>query len=702
MASSSSSSHSTPPSSSSPQSLKYDVFLSFRGTDTRNAFVDHLYSTFVRNGIDTYKDDETLPRGETVGPALLTAIESSRIAVIVFSENYADSSWCLDELAHIMKCKNERGQIVIPVFYHIDPSEVRKQKGKYGEALAKYESENRNVESWRKALADVGSISGHVANGPETKFIKEIVDTISNILHVAISSDNEDLVGIGDRLQDLKSKMQMESDGVVMVGIWGLGGGGKTTLASALYDEISSKFDGSCFIRDVREKSSKDSLEILQDRVLSLVLKQKEMEVVGDVGRSIKSRFRRKKVLMVLDDVDHVNQLKALAGSHNWFGEGSRIIITTRDENVLNAHKVNVTYNISLLNDDEAYKLFCKHALGHARHMEDYEMLSKDVVSRAGGLPLALKVLGSFLCGKNTSEWTSALARLKDIPESDIVERLKISYDGLKPMEKELFLDIACFFRGEKKGWFMEILDACGFHPTIGVKVLIEKALITVSKEGKFEMHDLIEEMAHYIVQGENPRNPEKHSRIWDDDALNIIAVDSMKENDIVEALYISFYYGECPPSLPKAVANMKELRLILFYGYEATSFPRDFQPMNLCYLGLVECSLKQLWNGYKKTRLVVHFPSLFIFHFFKYVVTTAVTVAFVAAVVVASALIAVAAAATAVAVASAAMALALTVAAAVVAVALAEMVVASAAVTVVAAVGLRWQRWGWRWGRRW
>ncbi|KAJ9554584.1 hypothetical protein OSB04_018629 [Centaurea solstitialis] len=382
--------------------------------------------------------------------------------------------------------------------------------------------------------------------------------------------------------------------------------GGKTTLASAIYDEISTKFDGSCFIKDVREKSSKDSLEILQERVLSLVLKQKEMEVVGDVGISIKSRFRRKKVLIVLDDVDHVNQLKELAGSHNWFGEGSRIIITTRDENILNAHNIDVIYNISLLNDDEAYKLFCKHALGHGRHIEDYEMLSKDVVSRAGGLPLALKVLGSFLCGKNMSEWMSALARLKDIPESDVVERLKISYDGLKPMEKELFLDIACFFRGTEKDEAMEIFDACGFYPTIGVKVLIEKALITLSKEGTFEMHDLIEEMGHYIVRGENPKNPEKHSRIWDNDVLNIIAVDSMKENDIIEALNITFYNdAECLPSLPKVVANMKELRLIWFFGYEATSFPRNFQPMKLCYLGLVNCSLKQLWKGYK------HLPKL-------------------------------------------------------------------------------------------
>ncbi|KAJ9554667.1 LOW QUALITY PROTEIN: hypothetical protein OSB04_018712 [Centaurea solstitialis] len=88
-------------SSSSSQSLKHDVFLSFRGTDVRNTFVAHLYSALVQQGIDTYKDDKTLARGETIGPSLLNAIEASQMAVVVFSENYADFSWCLQELAHI-------------------------------------------------------------------------------------------------------------------------------------------------------------------------------------------------------------------------------------------------------------------------------------------------------------------------------------------------------------------------------------------------------------------------------------------------------------------------------------------------------------------------------------------------------------------------------------------------------------------------
>ncbi|KAI3516533.1 hypothetical protein L1887_15451 [Cichorium endivia] len=149
---------------------KYHVFLSFRGEDTRKNFVDHLYTALVQKGIYTYKDDETLPRGESIGPSLMTAIEESQIAVIIFSKNYADSSWCLDELEYIMKCRETGGKIVMPIFYDVDPSEVRKQKRKYEEAFLKHELENNNkVDSWRKALVDASNISGweleHIANG---------------------------------------------------------------------------------------------------------------------------------------------------------------------------------------------------------------------------------------------------------------------------------------------------------------------------------------------------------------------------------------------------------------------------------------------------------------------------------------------------------------------------------------------------------
>ena len=149
-------------SSSFNRQYKYDVFLSFRGEDTRNGFTNHLNGILRHRGITTFIDDE-LRRGEEISVKLLEAIESSRISIIIFSQNYAFSTWCLDELVKILDCK-KKGQIVLPVFYKVDPSDVRNQKGKFGEALAKHEKRFKDnmekVSGWREALNEAGKISG--------------------------------------------------------------------------------------------------------------------------------------------------------------------------------------------------------------------------------------------------------------------------------------------------------------------------------------------------------------------------------------------------------------------------------------------------------------------------------------------------------------------------------------------------------------
>ena len=147
-------------SSFTHQPKKFDVFLSFRGEDTRLGFVSHLYNALCQRGIKTFIDNN-LQRGEEISIGLLKVIESSRISILVFSENYASSKWCLDELAKIVECK-KKDQLVLPVFYNIDPSEVRNQKGKFGEALSKHEEKLKDykVQSWREALFEVANISG--------------------------------------------------------------------------------------------------------------------------------------------------------------------------------------------------------------------------------------------------------------------------------------------------------------------------------------------------------------------------------------------------------------------------------------------------------------------------------------------------------------------------------------------------------------
>ena len=135
--------------------LKHDVFLSFRGEDTRAEFTSHLHAKLTQKNIETYIDNR-LSKGDEISPALIEAIQGSRISVIIFSENYASSSWCLDEVVCILKCKKERGQIVVPVFYKVEPSHVRKQQQKYEVAFVKHEEcfKDRIVYEWRAALTE--------------------------------------------------------------------------------------------------------------------------------------------------------------------------------------------------------------------------------------------------------------------------------------------------------------------------------------------------------------------------------------------------------------------------------------------------------------------------------------------------------------------------------------------------------------------
>ena len=138
--------------------------LSFRGIDTRRSFTDHLYAALKQKGIFTFKDDEKLEREKPISPELLKAIEESLFAIVILSKNYASSTWCLDELVKIMECREKMGLIVMPIFYYIDPSEVRKQTKTYAQAFVEHEKrlkENiEKVQAWRAALRDLANLSG--------------------------------------------------------------------------------------------------------------------------------------------------------------------------------------------------------------------------------------------------------------------------------------------------------------------------------------------------------------------------------------------------------------------------------------------------------------------------------------------------------------------------------------------------------------
>ncbi|KAI3496889.1 hypothetical protein L1887_39267 [Cichorium endivia] len=239
--------------------FKYDVFFSFRGEDTRTNFLDHLYDALNRKGISTYKDDVAIRKGERISDELMGSIEDSQLYIIVLSKNYASSSWCLDELVKIMECQKTTEHTAYPVFYDVEPTEVRKQSGAVGEAFAKHKDEE-SAGKWRDALTEAAGLTGwelkKTANGHEAKFIEEIVKEILKKLHSINISINKNLVGMETRVNNVLSSLEAACDDVRMIGIWGIGGGGKTTLAQAVFNELSFQFEAKSFVEKVREVSN--------------------------------------------------------------------------------------------------------------------------------------------------------------------------------------------------------------------------------------------------------------------------------------------------------------------------------------------------------------------------------------------------------------------------------------------------------------
>ncbi|KAL7585861.1 hypothetical protein Lser_V15G45031 [Lactuca serriola] len=552
--------------SSVHKSFKYEVFLSFRGEDTRKNFVDHLYDALQRKSILTYKDDLEIKKGERISDELLGSIENSKFYIIVFSKDYASSSWCLDELVKIMECRKMAEHTAYPIFYDVEPTEIRKQIGVVGKAFAKHEKEVA-AGKWRNALKEAADLAGwelkKTADGHESKFIQKIVEEISLELRSINFSIDEKLVGMETRVNDVISFLETGIDDVRMIGIKGMGGGGKTTLARAVFDQISFQFEGKSFVENVREVSndSLSGLKSLQNQLLSDVLNDKGISVssVYDGKNMLKRRMSGRKVLLVLDDVDHIDQLEALAGEPNWFKPGSRIIITTRYEQVLVAHRVKLIHNVNLLSDKEAICLFSRYAFGREIPIQGYEKLSGEVVRYASGLPLTIKVLGSFLCGKDESEWIDALERLKTIPLHETLKRLELSYISLEEDYKEIFLNVACLLKGWAKADAIEALESCGLHARNGLRVLEQKSLITINNYERVDMHDHIEEMGRDIVRRSHPAN--KHSRLWKEDEIEDILINDLGTE---ATICMKIYKSKLNPEIVmKGLRKMKDLKFL-------------------------------------------------------------------------------------------------------------------------------------------
>ena len=374
----------------------------------------------------------------------------------------------------------------------------------------------------------------------EYVFIKKIVTDISNKINcVLLDVADHPIVGLESRLLQVKSLLNVDRDNVVhMIGIYGSGGLGKTTLTRALYNLISDQFECLCFLHSVRENSIKYGLEYLQEQLLS---KSIGLEIkLGHASEGIpiiKQSLNQKKVLLILDDVDKLKQLQVLIGEPSWFGPGSRVVITTRDKHLLSCHGIKRIYEIDALNQDEAVELFRWMAFKSNNIDPQYDYILNHAVKYASGLPLALEVLGSNLFEKSIAEWESTLDMYGRIPHEDIQNKLKISFDALEEEQQNVFLDIACCFKGCRLEEVEEILHLhYGYCIKSHVGVLVDKSLIKIgrcqmSHPNKVTLHNLVEDMGKEIVRQESPNDPGRRSRLWFHDDIIYVLKENMVSN---------------------------------------------------------------------------------------------------------------------------------------------------------------------------
>ncbi|PRQ35416.1 putative toll-like receptor, P-loop containing nucleoside triphosphate hydrolase [Rosa chinensis] len=522
-------------SSSSARRWKYDVFLSFRGPDTRKGITSDLYHRLQGRGIKTFMDDRDLEVGDAVSPTLLKTIEESRFAIVVLSRDYASSTWCLEELAKICEWMEDQSRI-LPLFYDVEPSVVRYQKKSFEEAFSKHETSGRHksekVKQWRDALNKVATFSGW--NTQDFKTVRELVESIVELLSSKVVPDAIESTGDFEAFEATRQAMDdvmkaLKDDQITAVGVYGMGGVGKTSMVRHVAAQACKNGTFNHWIMAAISQSP--DLRKIQVTLADLLGFRFEEETEGGrADRLHKEVMRREKLLIILDDVQDRPELSSIGiPSYKQLKTcKSKVVLTTRGSHVCYVMNCQASIRLSILSEQDSWTLFVRNAgVAKKKILESttFEDVARRVAGQCRGLPIALTAVARALRDKDEAEWQKAAQRLEKSlsetvkAEENAFECIKFSFDYLKDEHSKSCFLLCCLYpEGHDipvenlfkdaiaKGLFRdaETIEEARVTADSVVKDLKDSSLLLDSeKNGCVKMHDVIWDTALNIAKSE-------------------------------------------------------------------------------------------------------------------------------------------------------------------------------------------------------